>query len=155
MSETSIPKPGRGNRNPRTPAQLEAVKNNPGRPKTGAMPIKKIALRAQTWAALEGLAKMHGVPLVEIVRSVLEKATRTQTRMEKIMKEATAATIRNEIAALNANGITDILVSITADGQAVWGEPMALERGEMEQEMAWIEFETDGMLTAEQFNNRF
>ncbi len=78
MSEISIPKPGRGNRTPRTPAQLEAVKNNPGRPKTGAMPIKKIALQPQTWAALERLAEMHSVPLVEMVRSMLERATKTQ-----------------------------------------------------------------------------
>lgn len=41
MSETSIPKPGRGNRNPRTPAQLESVKNNPGRNPKPALERRK------------------------------------------------------------------------------------------------------------------
>lgn len=65
------------------------------------------------------------------------------------------STVRSEIEALRAQGETDILVSVDAQGEARWGDAAALSREDMERAMTEIGFSTEGMLTAEQFEARF
>ncbi len=72
------------------------------------------------------------------------------------MNESTITTIRNEIAELRAQGHTTILVSLErGTGQANWGEAMALPADTMEQEMASLNYNTEGMMTAEEFEAQY
>ena len=77
------------------------------------------------------------------------------------MNNETAQTIRNDIATLRTAGVTDILVSVNANGQAIWGEPMALERATMAAAIAELatdspehDWNIDDMLTADEFETR-
>lgn len=72
------------------------------------------------------------------------------------MNSHTVATIREEIRTLRARGVADILVSVHRDtGEAIWGEAMALPRKRMEAEMKSIGFNPAGMMTAEEFEQRY
>lgn len=65
-------------------------------------------------------------------------------------------TVRTEIATIrSSNPDADILVSISENGEAKWGEASALEHDKMTEAMTSIGFSTTGMLTAEQFEARF
>lgn len=59
--------------------------------------------------------------------------------------------VKSEIIALQAGGCDDILVSISENGEAMWGEVCALSREEMTEAMEVCGYDFDEMISGDRY----